>query len=102
MKAVGTNALDVALNTAKSSHSHVLVFTASSLGEQTTPASVTIVDASASASIAALSDLDLDTGDLGGAATWAAPADVSLVANYAVYLAEDAIGTNKAHLGTKT
>jgi hypothetical protein len=61
---------------------------------------VAIVDSSASASSAAFSDLDLDAGDLGGTSTWSAPGDTSLVANYVVYLAEDATGTNKAELGT--
>jgi len=98
--AVGTNALDVALNTAKSWHTHVLVFTKSSLGEQTTPASLTIVDTSASASSVAFSELDLDSGELGGVVTWSAPADTSLVANYVVYLAQDAAGTNRTQLGT--
>ncbi|CAE7943811.1 unnamed protein product, partial [Symbiodinium necroappetens] len=79
-----------------------------------------IDDTSASVSAAACPDLDLDAGEIGGIVTWTAPvtaekdldagelggrvrwkpaADVLEVTRYAVFLAEDAEGTNRSFLG---
>ena len=86
----------------------LVVYTKSSLAEQTTPASLDVADVAASVSMSILSftDQDLDGGELGGFLQWIAPADSSQVAYYQAYAATDAVGTGRdirgSHLSNTT
>ena len=81
------------------SYTHVLVYAASALAEQTTPGALEIEDEAASVSSVAFQDLDLDGTDVAGDVTWDAPADVTLVTLYSVYLAIDPGGGLKSQVG---
>jgi len=83
-----TSAAQIASETLQGVHTHILVFTGSSLGYQTTPSSIAINDTSASVSNMSFVDLDLDQGELGGELMWNPSADESLVISYSVYLAQ--------------
>ncbi|CAE7297577.1 PIF1, partial [Symbiodinium necroappetens] len=86
---------------ARSEYSQVLVYTKSTLAEQSTPISFAIVDVNASVSGGAFQEQDLDEAELGGPITWKAPADLTQVTHYDVYFVEfpDATGTNRSQLG---
>ncbi len=64
----------------------MLVYTTSTLAEQSTPAPAVLTDVISSVSSLAFADLDLDAAELGGAVTWVAAADESQVTGYDVYL----------------
>ncbi|CAE7717893.1 PIF1 [Symbiodinium sp. CCMP2456] len=85
----------------RSEYSQVLVYTKSTLAEQSTPISFAIVDVNASVSGGAFQEQDLDEAELGGPITWKAPADLTHVTHYDVYFVEfpDATGTNRSQLG---
>ena len=84
--AVGTNRLDAAADTAMGSFTHVVVYTKSSLFEQTTPEPAGLVDTVASVSNMAFTDGDLDTAELEGTLSWSHAADVTHVTHYVAYL----------------
>ncbi|CAE8581857.1 unnamed protein product, partial [Polarella glacialis] len=96
---VGVNKLDIAADTPLASCSHVVVYCASALFEETTPAATAISDASASASSVVFADGDLDSLELGGTISWTAPVIISEVAHYSAYLAESSSGTNRSQVG---
>ena len=72
---VGTNELAMLSDTALGSNTHLVVYTKSSLAEQTTPAALTLSDVSSSVSNVAFVDKDLDSGQLYRLVTWMAPSD---------------------------
>ena len=99
--ATGANAYSslLAADTDAASWTHIVVYTKSTLVEQTTPQAVAISDDDSSVSSAALVDADLDATQLGGSVTWTAPATTSSVTHYTVYLAESGAGASKSQIG---
>lgn len=96
---VGTNVFNIPLESSLGSWTKILVYTRSSLFEQTTPAFRSIADSTAVFTSLGFSDLDLDGGELGGYATWSVSGSMSLVAHYAVYLAESSTALNRRQQG---
>jgi hypothetical protein len=80
---------------------HILVYTTSSLVEQTTPACHLIFDVDATVGSLAFDDLDLDAFELGGGITWQAPAAAMYerVLAYEIYLAASASGSSRSQIG---
>ena len=66
--------------------------------EQTTPASSSFVDVSASVSSLAFTDKDLDPAEVGGNITWSVT-NATQVTHYVVYFASNAIGASKSQIG---
>jgi len=97
---LGTNVINLVGNTPLETHTHVLIYSRSSLAEQTTPVSVPIVDTASSVSSLAFPDQDFDASELGGTLSWDPPLDVSQVTHYRVYLALSALGADRSQLGT--
>ncbi|CAJ1450045.1 unnamed protein product, partial [Effrenium voratum] len=81
-------------------YSYVLVYTESSMGEQDVPAAGAISDTSASVSSVAFVDNDADALEIAGSVTWTAPADISQVTGYRVYLCEGSLCSTRAQLGS--
>mmetsp|Transcript_80879 Transcript_80879/g.203437 ORF Transcript_80879/g.203437 Transcript_80879/m.203437 type:complete len:1087 (+) Transcript_80879:96-3356(+) len=100
MTGPGTNKVELPVDTPAPSYSHIVVFSASALAEQTTPVALAISDSTQSASSTTFTDLDLDPSDLGGAVTWTEPAETAQVTYYVVYLATDASGSDKSLVGS--
>lgn len=84
----GVHFLDIPPDTALESYSHVLVYTESSLVEQTTPDAFLLSDAASSVQNVSFPDEDLDLLDLGGLLEWLPPVDMSQVTHYMVYFAK--------------
>ena len=91
--AVGTNQGTMAADTAVGAYTHVVVYTKSSLVEQTTPTALSLTDVISSVSGVGFVDKDLDAGELGGVVTWTAPGDVSQVTHYVLYLVQPTLTT---------
>eukprot|EP00435_Cladocopium_sp_Y103_P001705 s5007_g1.t1 len=98
----GTNQLDIPPETPQVPHEYLLVYSRSSLAEMTTPASVKLEDADGLVSNVTFVDQDLDAGELGGDVKWRVAGDVAEVTRYAIFLAEDTVGTNRSLLGYAT
>ena len=64
--AVGTNVYAVSSDTDSTGKSHIVVYTKSTLAEQTTPAALELTDVSKSVSAVSFGDLDLDANHVGG------------------------------------
>eukprot|EP00439_Symbiodinium_sp_Y106_P041770 s2503_g5.t1 len=86
--AAGQSSAGIFAETKQDGFSHLAVYTVSMLAEQTTPASLAILDTVARPSNLTFFDLDLDLGHLGGNLTWQEPADMSQVTHYVAYFAE--------------
>ncbi|CAK9040508.1 Uncharacterized protein SCF082_LOCUS23547 [Durusdinium trenchii] len=67
------------------SFTHLLIYAASSLVEQSTPGALLLADTSATAENLSLPDFDLDEKDLGGTLAWDEPLDTTKVTHYVVY-----------------
>jgi hypothetical protein len=91
--AYGTNAALLPMNTPNVSFTHVLVYTKSSLAEQTTPAENVMTDSYVRIGALVFPDKDLDAGDLGGTVSWT-PIATPRLDRFAVYLSEDSVGTD--------
>ncbi|CAK9114765.1 unnamed protein product [Durusdinium trenchii] len=78
--------LDIRAETPTGRFESLLVYTRSSLAEQSSPSSLIFQDNEVLLNIS-FYDLDLDEGDLGGLANWSGTSE-ELVLEYAVYLAE--------------
>ncbi|CAE7248526.1 unnamed protein product, partial [Symbiodinium sp. KB8] len=87
---VNITALDILYDTPRQNFSHLVVYTRSSLAEQTTPVAAALSDTFATVSNVTFADYDLDATDIGGPLTWDPPGDVSEVVTYIVYLARAA------------
>ncbi|CAJ1408192.1 unnamed protein product [Effrenium voratum] len=87
MLAVKTTQTSSLLPADTPAYSHLLVYTASSLTEQTTPVALVISDAAQVVGNLSLFDLDLDLGDLGGEISWTLPQDTTSLTELNVYLA---------------
>ncbi|CAL1130808.1 unnamed protein product [Cladocopium goreaui] len=97
---VGVHDVFIPAETPLASFTHLTVFARSSLVEQTTPMSLPIVDSVASVSEVNFTDLDLDSGDLGGTLVWNLPTnDLELVDSYSVYFATSFSGSSRSQLG---
>ena len=96
--AAGTNFITQAADYDLGAYNIISVYTKSSLFQQTTPAAITGFDSDQSVSSVAFPDLDLDSGQIGGTISWTAPASVSQVTHYKVYLAESTAGLNRAQV----
>ena len=72
----------------RGSFTHFLVYTISSLAEQTTPAFLTLAEASSLFVVPGLSfmDYDLDEEQIGGSLYWFAPPVIGEIRTYQVYL----------------
>eukprot|EP00913_Durusdinium_trenchii_P011756 g11042.t1 len=79
---------------------HVVIYTRSSLVEQTTPVAINISDADWNVQWVSFYDMDLDGGQLGGGISWAAPAELTLVTHYVAYLAANASGDLRSQIGS--
>ena len=71
--AVGTNVYAVSSDTNSTGKPHIVVYTKSTLAEQTTPVALALTDVSKSASAASFGDLDLDVNHVGGVVSWTPP-----------------------------
>jgi hypothetical protein len=96
--AVRTTHIDIASDTVQVPYRFIVVYTKSSLAEQTTPAYLRISDSVESVSNVAFIDRDLDEGEIGDTVAWTAPLDVTLVTYYSVYLAYSGYGLKRSQL----
>ena len=94
----GATRLDIAANTPRGANTDVVVYTRSSLVEQTTPGSFTFSDTFASVSNLVFPDLDLDNLEVGGTLEWTPPQEVTLVSAFRVFLAA-ANATGRSQVG---
>eukprot|EP00435_Cladocopium_sp_Y103_P053353 s1750_g17.t1 len=92
----GEDNVTVVPDTAIGNFTHFLVYTASSLVEQTTPVALEIFDEFASVSNISFVDLDLDLQQLGGNISWVEPSLTRRVEEYLIYLAEDTMGLQRS------
>jgi len=97
---VGFNSIGFGSDLALGLYTHIVVFAASPLYEQTTPTGHLVSDAVASVSGTLFPDRDLDVGEVGGKAWWVPPADITRVAQYVLYLSSDSVGAYRALNGT--
>ncbi|CAJ1450024.1 unnamed protein product [Effrenium voratum] len=96
---VGTNELLVPAETLRSSYTHFVVYTKSTLAEQTTPSYLAFLDEVSVAGNVSFVDEDLDRFEIGGDLVWLQPEDDSEVTHYMIYLAEDSSGLSRSLLG---
>ncbi|CAJ1389092.1 unnamed protein product [Effrenium voratum] len=92
---VGNSSLELPADLQLSPYSHLVIYAASGLEEQTTPAFLEVYDMSASVSNLQFQGKDLDADHLGGNLTWDPPAQLERVSAYVVYLAESAFGLHR-------
>ncbi|CAE7205931.1 PIF1, partial [Symbiodinium microadriaticum] len=90
--------IELAAETALRSFRHILVFTRSSLAEQSTPVAFPISDTGRYVASLSFTDQDLDREEFGGNLSWQQPVDASLVAHYVAYLATTPVGSDRAHV----
>lgn len=76
-------------------YTHLVVYTRSSLAEQTTPTAYDYTDAMVNVSNLTFIDLDLDVKELGGDLTFGWPEDMTHVTEYVSYWSEDAAGRTR-------
>eukprot|EP00434_Breviolum_minutum_P040006 symbB.v1.2.035541.t1/scaffold4796.1/size34699/1 len=79
--------------------SHWLVYSSSSLAEQTTPAVVEIIDHNATVGTIDFVGTDLNMDVVNGSLVWQEPADLHCLESYVVYIAADATGAGRSKLG---
>jgi hypothetical protein len=96
---IGTNQLDILVDTPMGENHQILVYTKSLLVEQSTPSMLFINDTDSSISNLSFIDRDLDGKELGGKIMWKMPEDVQYVTEYLVYLSADDVGTNRSQIG---
>ncbi|CAK9114836.1 unnamed protein product [Durusdinium trenchii] len=94
---VGTENITVPVDT-HLADSHFLVYTRSTLVEQTTPVALLIDDVGANVRNISFVGKDLDMHDLGGVLSWEPPETLRRVTSYYVYLAEDAAGSARSQI----
>ncbi|CAL1129505.1 unnamed protein product [Cladocopium goreaui] len=96
---VGRHQLLVPAETRRESYTHFVVYSKSTLAEQTTPSSLSFLDEVSLAGNVSFVDDDLDRYEIGGDLVWLQPEDDSEVTDYLVYLAQDRYGRNRSFLG---
>ncbi|CAL1129524.1 unnamed protein product [Cladocopium goreaui] len=89
---VNETSMDILVDTPLRNFTHILIYTSSTLAEQTTPEAHLILDAFASVSGVSFQDLDLDLGELGGTVLWLEPQTSQRLLAYDVYLAASETG----------
>ncbi len=77
-----------------------MVYTKSTLAEQTTPAALALTDESLGVSGVSFGDLDLDANDVGGDMSWTPPVSDAGITAYETYLATDAAGSGGVLTGS--
>jgi hypothetical protein len=80
-------------------YTHFLVYTVSTLQEQTTPVAVKIFDAFGNVTKIDWYDKDLDPYELGGPVDWPTPYYIDRIQFYRVFFAMDAAGNDRSQLG---
>ncbi|CAE7213789.1 unnamed protein product, partial [Symbiodinium pilosum] len=98
----GTNMLLTPPETPRNAYTRFVVYTKSTLVEQTTPTAHSLFDTSALARNLDFLDIDVDRGELAGNLTWDPPSDELHVVRYNVYLSENAYGLGRHYLGNVT
>ena len=98
--AVGTNVYAVSSDTNSTGKPHIVVYTKSTLAEQTTPAALALMDDNLSVSAVSFGDLDLDANHVGGDVSWTPPENDAGIETYETYLATDAAGSGGALTGS--
>jgi len=83
---VGTNVILLPPETAEGPYERVVVYTKSTLAEQTTPVAITLVDNEATVQTIVYPDEDLDAVEIAGPVIWQPPVDVTHVTHYSVYV----------------
>ncbi|CAK9114834.1 unnamed protein product [Durusdinium trenchii] len=96
---VGTNEILAPAETEPLHFTRFVVYTQSSLVEQTTPVGLHFVDKSSPTQNLSFFDYDLDEGDLYGDLLWEAPDDDYFVLQYHIYMAENSTGRGRSSLG---
>jgi len=105
---VGTNELVVPANfSTADGYDTILVYTKNIHGVQQTPFAVRLLDETdivprVSVSALLFSDMDADSDKVSGTVYWTEPAELASVRHYAVFLAEDVIGSGKLQEGSDT
>ena len=99
---VGTDNITVPVDNPLSTFTNFLVFTRSSLVEQTSPAYHSIVDAFASVTDVYMVDKDLDANELGCLVSWTPPDDEKRVDTYSMYLSTGTTGLGRSQIGGET
>eukprot|EP00435_Cladocopium_sp_Y103_P064901 s127_g26.t1 len=97
----GTFQLDFPADTALDRYTHLLIYTASPLVEQTTPVAHLIYDMAASVSNITYQGKDLDLYELGGQIAWAEPNLMERVVGYNVYLSIGLDGSGRSQVGSE-
>ena len=80
--------------------SHIVVYTKSTLAEQTMPAALALADVLKSVSAVSFGDLHLDANHVGGDVSCAPPESDAGIETYEIYLATDAAGSGGALAGS--
>ena len=83
--AAGTNVYAVLSDTDSAGKSYIVVYTKSTLAEQTTPAALALTDVSKSVSAVSFGDLDLDANHVGGDVSWTPPVSDAGIETYETY-----------------
>ncbi|CAE7790257.1 unnamed protein product, partial [Symbiodinium sp. CCMP2456] len=95
---VGIYEFFIPLDTPLHNHTHLLVYSESTLAEMTTPAALELIDSIAIVENITLFDRDLDEFEVGGEITWDPPPDERIVDVYRVFFQSDRAGTVKFQL----
>ncbi len=96
----GTNVHAVSSDTDSTGKSHIVVYTKSSLAEQTTPAALLRTDESLGVSNVSFEDLNFDLDHVGADLTWTPPVSDEGIETYETYLATDAAGSGGVLTGS--
>ena len=97
--AAGSGVYAVPPDTDSMGTSHIVVYTKSTLAEQTMPAALALMGVSKSVSDVSFSDLVLDAKHVRGDVSWTSPENDAGVETYVTYLAADAAGSGAALTG---
>ena len=96
---VGNNSAVLPADTVLENTSHWLVYSASSLVEQTTPSALQISEQNATVGSMSFVGTDLNMDTVNGSLVWAAPAELFCLEHFVVYIASDPSGSGRSKLG---
>ncbi len=97
--AVSSNVYAVSSDADRMGKPPIMVYTKSTLAEQTAPAALALTDVSKSVSAVSFGNLDLDVNHVGGGVSWSPPVSDVNIKTYESYLATDAAGSGGALAG---
>ncbi len=100
--AVGTNVYAVSGDTDSTGKSHIVVYTKSTLAEQTTPEGLALTDVSKNVSAVSFGDPDMDTNHGGSDASRTPPVSDANIRTYESCLATDAASSGRTLAGSMT